>query len=286
MSVQHHAVPGDATQAARPRVDEQGDTPDVLYAVRDHVATITLNRPRSLNALLPSMSHTIVHRLGQAEKDDSVRVVVITGAGDCFSAGGDIKHMKGPDSGDGFEKQVEDLLEMSSAVKALYDFPKVTVASIRGVAVGAGLCLALACDFRLATLSARFSTAFAKIGLSGDFGGTFLLSRLIGVARARELFLTGETITGRRALEIGMLSEAYEDAAFDARVEAVVADLARGSTSAQWGIKKNFRALEAGAFNQSLEFEAFNQIRAVSSPDHGHAIRAFVEKREISFGAR
>src|SRR5215475_3385666 len=172
---------------------------DLLETIEDGIAWLTLNRPDRLNAFSPGMLHALGEALQRLSGDASVGAVVVTGAGRGFCAGGDVKTM--PDRAQqGFEERVEGLRRMHQLPLLLRTMPKVVIAMVNGPAVGAGLGLAMACDLRVAGRSARLGTCFAGVGYSGDFGGSWTLTRLVGTAKARELYFLGGIIGAEQAL--------------------------------------------------------------------------------------
>jgi enoyl-CoA hydratase/carnithine racemase len=257
--------------------DDPGDGADhVLLARRDGVLTITLNRPRVKNAMTwPGWT-----RLREAVRSvDPLadRVVVVTGAGADFCAGADLG---GPLTGG---HQVDDMRIVGDACLALHRLPVPTIARVDGVAVGAGMNLALVCDFVVATNRARFSEIFVKRAMSVDFGGSWLLPRLVGLHRAKELVLLGDIIDARQAQELGLLNRVVEPADLDKIVDELADRLAAGPRLAM----AQSKALLNNAFDVTLERALDDEGRAqaisVSSPDAAEAIEAFLQKRPADF---
>ena len=170
--------------------------------------------------------------------------------------------------------------------RLLHEIPKPTIAMVNGPAAGAGLAMALACDLRIASESARFITAFVKVGFSGDFGGSYFLSKLIGTGRARELYYTGEPLTAAQALALGLVSRVVDDAELAGATMALAARLARGPGIALGLMKQNFNRAETCTLSELLDLEALHQIRTARTEDHQEAARAFVEKRPPVFKGR
>ncbi len=264
----------------------------VLTSTEDSVLVITLNRPESLNAMNPAMLDTLAAVAARAADDPAVRCVVVTGAGRAFSAGGDVKAMAESNeraaagSGAGLVSRVDVLRQQEEVSRLLHEMPKPTIAAINGVAAGAGLSIALAADLRIASDQARFTTAFAKVGFSGDFGGTWLLQRLVGPMRARELYFLSDIIDAARALELGLVSRVVPHDQFWAETMALAKRLASGPTLAYARMKDNFVFGETNTFADTLTREAENMIASGQTEDHRNAARAFVEKREPVFHGR
>jgi 2-(1,2-epoxy-1,2-dihydrophenyl)acetyl-CoA isomerase len=164
--------------------------------------------------------------------------------------------------------------------------PKPTIAMVRGAAAGAGLSLAMACDLRIASDTARFATAFARVGYSGDFGGSWYLTRLVGTAKARELYYTAEILDAPRALALGLVNRVVPDADLERETRALAERLARGPRVAYRYMKRNMNAAESGTLAELLDLEAWHHSRTGETEDHREAARAFVDKREPSFKGR
>lgn len=264
----------------------------VLTSTEDSVLVITLNRPESLNAMNPEMLDTLAAVAAKAADDPAVRCVVITGAGRAFCAGGDVKAMAesneraGSSGGGGLVSRADVLRQQEEVSRLLHEMPKPTIAAVNGVAAGAGLSVALAADLRIASDQARFTTAFAKVGFSGDFGGTWLLQRLVGPMRARELYFLSDIIDANRALELGIVSRVVPHDQFWAETMALAKRLASGPTLAYARMKDNFVYGETNTFADTLTREAENMVASGQTEDHRNAARAFVEKREPIFHGR
>jgi 2-(1,2-epoxy-1,2-dihydrophenyl)acetyl-CoA isomerase len=259
--------------------------PDLLETIEDGVATITLNRPEALNALSMDIRHGLIEGLERLALDDSVGCIVLTGAGRGFCAGGDVKSMADRSAG-GFEPRAAGI-QFSNKIPALMRrVPKVIIGMINGVAVGAGMSMALACDLRVAARSARFGTAFLKIGLSGDWGGTWTLTQLVGTAKARELYFLGDMINAEEALSIGLVNRVADDAALHETTMALARRIADGPRVAMGYAKRNLNAAETEPFATVLDMEAFHQARCSQTADHLEAVQAFKEKRKPVFQGR
>jgi 2-(1,2-epoxy-1,2-dihydrophenyl)acetyl-CoA isomerase len=259
--------------------------PDLLESIEDGVATLTLNRPESLNALSMDIRNGMLDALERFAEDDRIGCIVLTGAGRGFCAGGDVKSMA-ERSGAGFEPRAAGI-QFSNRIPALMrKIPKVIVGMINGVAVGAGMSMAMACDIRVAARSARFGTGFVKIGLSGDWGGTWTLTQLVGTAKARELFFLGDIINAEEALSIGLVNRVTEDAALHETTMEMARRIAAAPRVALGYAKRNLNAAETEPFATVLDMEAFNQARCSQTEDHREAVQAFKEKRRPVFRGR
>jgi 2-(1,2-epoxy-1,2-dihydrophenyl)acetyl-CoA isomerase len=258
---------------------------DLLETIEDGIAWLTLNRPDRLNAFSPTMLQALggaLQRLGGAAE---IGVIVVTGAGRGFCAGGDVKTMETRAS-QGFEERVEGLRRMHQLPLLLRTIPKVVIAMVNGPAVGAGLGLAMACDLRIAGRSARFGTGFAGVGYSGDFGGSWSLTRLVGTAKARELYFLGDIIDAAAAAALGLVNRVVEDEALQHETSALARRIADGPLVAYGYMKRNLFAAETEPLAAVLEMEAVHQARTAMTDDHLEASRAFVEKRRPVFRGR
>jgi enoyl-CoA hydratase/carnithine racemase len=261
-------------------------TDELLCEIEQRVATITLNRPEARNALSDRLTPALRRMIKQCGDDPGVGSILITGAGTAFCAGGDVKGM-----GDGAPKtevSVEDRVanlrtKQRTLTGALVAVRKPTVAALPGPAAGAGMAIALACDIRIAAESAFMSTGYARIGLTGDYGMAWLLTRLAGTARARELMFLSERHDARRCEAIGLINRVVPDADLRGAASALARQLAQGPTSAFGRIKDNLdHALMSDLLN-SMDQEAENLVLAARTNDHREAVRAFVEKRKPTF---
>ena len=260
---------------------------DLLETIKDGVAVLTLNRPERLNALSGSMLTALLEALSRLAADPDVGVVVLTGAGRGFCAGGDVKAMaEGREFTGTFEEKAQSLRAAMEVSRWLHEMPKVTIAMVRGAAAGAGLSLALACDMRVASDTARFATAFARVGYSGDFGGSWYLTQLVGTAKARELYYTADIVEAQQAQALGIVNRVVPDARLEEESMALAARLARGPRVAYQYMKRNFNAAESGSLRDSLDLEAWHHTRCGETSDHREAAKAFLEKREPVFKGR
>ncbi len=270
--------------------------PDVLFEKRPNgVALITLNRPDSLNAMGGQLMPLLATHLADCASDESVRCLVLTGAGRAFCAGGDVKGMAaGRDVLPGADDERSPAAEFARGVKTLRDsqrrtsyvlhtMPKPTIAMVNGHAVGAGLSLALACDLRVASDQAKLGTVFRNVGFSGDFGGSYFLPRLVGMERARQLYFTGEILIAEDALKIGMVSRVVPHDKLEEETMALAAQLASGPTLAYARMKENLNRSASSDLLTLLDQEALNMRLSATTSDHREAAKAFVEKRSPTF---
>ena len=258
----------------------------VLLAVSGSVATLTLNRPDRLNALATPMMEGLLEALPRLAKDSAVGAIVLTGAGRAFCAGGDVKNMAERPAEASIDQAVAQLRSRMELSRLLHEVPKPTIAMVNGPAAGAGLAMALACDLRIAGQSARLVTAFANVGYSGDFGGSYFLSKLIGTGRARELYYLSEPLDAERALALGVVNRVAPDAELHDATMTLARKLAHGPRIALAKMKQNLNAAERGTLAQLLDLEARHQIETGLTEDHKEAARAFVEKRAPRFTGR
>ena len=259
--------------------------PDLLETVEDGIATLTLNRPERLNALSMDIRHSLLEALERLGHDSAIGCIVITGAGRGFSAGGDVKSM-GDRAAAGFEPRARGIRFSNTIPKLMRARPKTVIAMVNGVAVGAGLSLAMAADLRIAGRSARFGTGFLKIGLSGDWGGAWTMTRLVGTAKARELYLLGDMISAEEALACGLINRVADDADLHDATMDIARRIAAMPQVAVGYAKRNLHAAETGDFQTSLDMEAFHQARCSQTEDHHEAVHAFAEKRKPVFHGR
>ncbi len=266
-------------------------TDDLLGRIEDRVAVLTFNRPDRRNALSSAMYKGFATALPQIAADDDVRVVMVTGAGGAFCAGGDVKAMNQSHvSGEGAratmsaDERLADLQARQREVSlALHDFPKPVVAALPGAAAGAGLSIALAADLRIAAPSALLVTAFANVGASGDFGGSWFLNRLVGESKAKELYFRSPRLTAAEAERLGLVNEVLDDDDFEAAALRWCNDLAVQAPLAISRMKENLNRASEVDLATALDAEAGNMIFTMSTADHREAAAAFVEKRTPVF---
>ena len=261
----------------------------LLAELRDGVATLTLNRPEARNALSDELTPALRRMVLRLGNDPSVGALVVTGAGTAFCAGGDVKSM-GSDRGRKKERSAgEAVLDLQQRQRTLtgvlVGLPVPTIAALPGPAAGAGLALALACDIRFAAASAFVTTGYARVGLSGDYGINWLLTRLVGTARARELMFTADRVDADTCARIGLVNRVFPDESLRSETAAYAARLAAGPREALALMKRNLERALTSDFLPALDQEAELLVRAARTEDHREAVRAFIEKRPPRFGA-
>ena len=266
---------------------------ELLESLEDNVLTLTLNRPHAYNTLSESLSLDLHSALVRAERNADVRCVLLTGAGGVFCAGGDVNDQaSGNIGGDETDpeaaraamvKTIRDGMEMS---RLLREIPKPTLAVISGAAAGAGLALALACDLRFCLDTAKLTTAFVKLGLSGDSGGTYFLPQLVGTAKARELYFMADVISGQEAYEIGLVTKVASAETLEEESQAYAKHLASLPTIALGYIKMNLNAAEHMTLSEAFDLEAENIVRTMHTEDHKQAAAAFLNRETPVFKGR
>jgi 2-(1,2-epoxy-1,2-dihydrophenyl)acetyl-CoA isomerase len=271
--------------------------PDVLFEKRDNgVAKITLNRPDSLNAMGGELMPLLAQHLRDCATDSDVRCIVLTGAGRAFCAGGDVKNMAAGreilGGNGGTPTSVSTLIARSvqglrqsqrDTSYMLHTMPKVTIAMLNGHAVGAGLSLALACDIRIASDKSKIGTAFRNVGFSGDFGGSYFMTKIAGTEIARYMYYSGEIVEADRARELGLVSRVVTHDDLEAETMKLAEHIAAGPTLAYARMKENLNRAETSDLASALDAEALNMVLSGQTKDHMEAARAFVEKRQPTF---
>jgi 2-(1,2-epoxy-1,2-dihydrophenyl)acetyl-CoA isomerase len=266
-------------------------TDDLLVRKQDRIAVITFNRPDARNALSEAMYGGFDRVLPQIADDDEIRCVMVTGTGKAFCAGGDVKGMADKEGTAGRPKSVEANVarirvwqEMVSL--ALHEFPKPVVGAIPGAAAGAGMSIALSCDVRIMADTAFFTTAFANVGFSGDFGGSWFLTQLVGPGLARELYFSARRVQADEALRLGLANRVAPSDSFEEDALAFANELASGPPIAHRLMKENLNRALHHELRECLAAEAVGMIRTGETEDHQEAARAFVEKRKPVFNGR
>ncbi|MDA0789104.1 MAG: enoyl-CoA hydratase-related protein [Proteobacteria bacterium] len=260
-------------------------TEELLCEITDRVAIVTLNKPHKKNALGDILTPALRAVLPELESRKDVGCVLITGAGDAFCSGGDVSGMSG---GSGpvrsARERIEELTRKQLTLTGrLYDLAKPTVAALPGAAAGAGLSIALACDLRVASDNAFVTTAFRNIGLSGDYGASWFLPRLVGLARAKKLMYRSERIGAAQCREFGLVDEVFPRQSFREQAFEYARDIAHGPTAALGRMKLNLQAGLEQSLALSLALEAEHMINTGDSNEAREAIRAFLEKRAPRF---
>ena len=255
----------------------------VLQSLESGLLTITMNRPERRNALNPDMTLGLVAAAQRAAEDHEVRAVLLKGAGGTFCVGGDVKSMAEGRSPMPFEARMTNLRRAMEVSRILHEMSKPVVAQLDGAAAGAGLSIALACDLRIASETVKITTAFAKVGLSGDYGGTYFLTQMLGSAKARELYLMSPVLTAREALALGLVTRVVADAEIDAAALELAMSLAQGPSITLGYIKRNINNAEHLALEDCFDGEAIHHTRCGDTDDHKEAAKAFVEKRKPIF---
>ena len=262
-------------------------TDDLLAEVNDGVAVLTMNRPDRRNAMSEAMMAAMEQVLADVEVDDAVGCVVLTGAGGAFCAGGDVKAMaERPAGGPGASMDAaihRQRLRQRATSGRLWQMPKPTIAAISGPAAGAGLPLALACDLRYAVEGAVLTTAFARVAFSGDYGGTWFLTRLVGSSKARELYYFSDRLSAEEAEGLGIINAVFPAASFDDEVRRRASRLAGGPRLAYRYMKENLNRAVNGELGECMDLEVTHHIRTGLTDDHRQAAKAFAERREPRF---
>ncbi len=261
-------------------------TEDLRAHVADGVAVLVLDRPERRNALTPGMVRGLGRVLAEVEADDELGAVVLTGAGGAFCAGGDVKAMA--EAGDWSAAQLvqRQRRDQRAVCGRLWRMPKPVLAALPGPAAGAGLGIALACDLRYATERTVLTTAFAKVGLSGDYGVAWLLTRLIGTGRARELLYFSDRLDAARALELGLINDVLPDEELLPYVLERARTLAAGPRVALRLMKTNLNLALSADLEDAMDVEVAHHTASKATADHAEAARAFVERRPARFSGR
>ncbi|MBA3711989.1 MAG: enoyl-CoA hydratase family protein [Pyrinomonadaceae bacterium] len=255
-----------------------------LYELRDGIATITLNRPERLNALTFEVYRELTETFAALPNEDTVRAVVITGAGRAFCSGGDVRDIIGDLQGDDTPGMLRFTRLTCELIRNMRALSKPIIASLNGTTAGAGACIALASDLRVASVEARIAFLFVRVGLSGaDMGAAYLLPRFVGLGKATELLLTGDFISAEEAQRIGIYNRVVPATELDTETRKLAEQLARGPAFALALTKEMLnREMDLG-LETALEWEAQAQAICLQHPDFREAYEAFVEKREPKF---
>jgi len=264
--------------------DAPASAPSLTVMQEGRVRVLTMNRPNRLNALTAELHERLLEAVRQAAEDRDVGAVVLTGAGRAFCSGGDMG--EGRPAGSArptVEERADDLLGHGETARLLHGMPKPTLAMLNGVAAGAGLALALACDLRIAARDAILTTAYVKVALSGDLGSSYFLTRLVGPARARELLFLGEKIGAEEALRLGLVNRVEDPEALRDATMRIARQLAEGPSVALRYMKQNLLCAELRTLEEVLQQEAFGMARCGRTQDAKEAALAFREKRAPIF---
>jgi 2-(1,2-epoxy-1,2-dihydrophenyl)acetyl-CoA isomerase len=263
-------------------------TEHLLASLENGVAILTLNRPDARNAMSREMNGALQELLANFEIDPDVKCVVLTGSGKGFCAGGDVKGMASSGDGTIGENTIDGAIHQQrinqrATAGKLFKMPKPTIAALPGAAAGAGLSLALACDMRIMSSAAILTTAFARVGFSGDYGGTYFMTQLVGSAKARELYFLSERVDAQEALRLGLTNWVCEPEDLLSRTMEIATRLANGPSVAYRYMKENLNRAISGDVDDCLDLEATHHIHCGQTQDHRDATVAFVEKREPVF---
>ena len=252
----------------------------ILFEKIDAVGKITLNRPEKYNSIVREMALSLHNTLENCDSDDSVRCILITGAGKAFCAGQDLKEAIDP-QGPEIEQIVRE--HYNPIIKRIREIKKPVIAAVNGVAAGAGANLALACDIVTATQSAKFIQAFSKIGLIPDSGGTYFLPRLIGLPKATAFMMTGEPVSSEKAEALGMIYAVYENAEFESKTLELARSISAMPTKGLGYTKRLLNQSFNNSLEDQLDLEAATQSLSAHADDHKEGIQAFLEKRTPKF---
>jgi enoyl-CoA hydratase/carnithine racemase len=257
----------------------------LLYTVQERIVTLTLNRPERLNALGDTLRDDLYDAVSKAAADPDVRVLVITGAGRGFCSGGDVKSMKEREEATEAPPPIAEKFApiRDRIILAMRDCPKPIIAAVNGAAAGAGMNLALACDMRIASSAAKFSQAFVKRGLHPDWGGTYFLPRVVGMAKACELIFTGDTIDAAQALELEIVNAVVAPEALMEETYKLARRIAAGPPVAIQLAKRALYHNQDVDLRAALEFETFAQNISRDTEDAKEGVKAFLEKRAPVF---
>lgn len=260
----------------------------LLVRVENHVAVVTINRPESYNSLNTALLEEIPGVLQDIADNSDIGCLVITGAGEAFCSGGDVKDQVDAAGGTpkSSEERMDDLRKALEGARLLHEMPKPTIAMINGVAAGAGMTMSLACDMRIAGKKARMTTAFAKVGFSGDYGGHYFLPRLVGTAKARELYFTSEILDSEKMEKLGLANQVVADEDLEKVTMELATQLGNGPRIAWRYMKQNMKVSENGTLSDVLDSECAGIRHCRETEDHKEAARAFVEKRPPVFSGK
>ena len=263
-------------------------TEHLLAENNDGVAVLTLNRPEARNAMSGEMNAALQKVLAEAELDHEIKCIVLTGAGKGFCAGGDVKGMASSGDGTVGARTIDQAINAQrvnqrATAGKLFKMPKPTIAALPGAAAGAGLSFALACDMRVMASNAIMTTAFARVGFSGDYGGTYFMAQLVGTAKAKELYYLSDRVSADEALRLGLTNWVCEPDELQAKALEIGHRISSGPTVAYRYMKENLNRALAGDVDDCMDLEATHHVHCGQTQDHKEASKAFVEKREPVF---
>jgi enoyl-CoA hydratase/carnithine racemase len=265
--------------------------PEVLYELSDHVATITLNAPQRMNTISSAMLTDVSARLLEADADRDVRCIVLTGAGRAFCAGLDLSAQSSSGKGElgglgNLDKNPGEFALRDAPPIVLHNIDTPTVCAINGGAAGYGLDLALGCDIRVAATTAKLAPGFAKRGILPESGGTWLLPRMVGYAKAAEIAFTGRTLRADEALALGLVNHVVDGADLAKFAAGMAAEIAANAPLAVRAIKRMMRAAETETFEQNVHHVFLQLLPLLSTADFREGVAAFMEKRDPTFTGR
>ena len=263
-------------------------TEHLLAENNDGVAVLTLNRPEARNAMSGEMNAALQKVLADAELDQEIKCIVLTGAGKGFCAGGDVNGMASSGDGTVGPRTIDQAIHAQrvnqrATAGKLFKMPKPTIAALPGAAAGAGLSFALACDMRVMASNAIMTTAFARVGFSGDYGGTYFMAQLVGTAKAKELYYLSDRVSADEALRLGLTNWVCEPDELQAKALEIGHRISSGPTVAYRYMKENLNRALAGDVDDCMDLEATHHVHCGQTQDHREASKAFVEKREPVF---
>ena len=252
----------------------------ILFEKIDAIGKTTLNRPEKYNSFVREMALALQNILNDCANDDSIRCILITGAGKAFCAGQDLKEATDPK-----EPEIEQIVRehYNPIIRKIREIEKPVIAAVNGIAAGAGANVALACDIVVAGKSANFIQAFSKIGLIPDSGGTYFLPRLIGLPKATALMMTGESISAEKAEKMGMIYAVYEDTEFESKSLQLAKSISEMPTKGLGYTKRLLTHSLNNSLDEQLDLEAETQALSAKSEDHKEGVQAFLEKRPPVF---
>ncbi len=273
------------TEPSESRTIDTG-TEQLLCRVEERVALVTLNRPGAKNALSLELKQALARLIPQLGGDEGIGCLLLTGAGDAFCAGGDTKAMATDGRPPSPELRMRQLRWEHEIPAAIHELAMPVVAALPGPAAGAGLSLALACDIRIAAESAFVTTSYAQLGLSGDYGGSWFLTQIVGTAKARELYFTADRIDARECERLGIVNRVVPDARLEREAIALARRIAAGPPIALRYMKDNLNRALREDLHSCHDVEAERMVQGATSDDYLEAVRAFAEKRPPAFRGR